>query len=93
MACDVTTLPDQIQRIDTVCCDNTDGVCATGVPTTCDAKCAVFFVDFYDRCALYINPSYSPVMVAALEQLAQTCAQALPTEPLLLAAARCEGRG
>ena len=91
LACDMTTVPAQIARIDTLCCDSTGGVCATGVPTTCDAKCAVFFIDFYDRCEIYINPSYTAATIMALGQLADTCEDALPTEELLLVAAQCEG--
>ena len=30
------------------CCDY-DG--CTGVPDTCDAKCAIVYNDFYDRCS------------------------------------------
>ena len=66
-------------------------VCATGVPTTCDAKCAVFYVDFYDRCRDYINLQNTPTAQTSLAQLHTTCGQALPVEPLLLAAARCSG--
>eukprot|EP01043_Picozoa_sp_COSAG02_P045205 COSAG02_NODE_4112_length_5763_cov_3.743997_2_plen_659_part_00 len=89
--CDMTTVPAQIARINTVCCDINGGECATGVPTTCDAKCAVFFLDFYERCEVYISPSYSPSENIALGQLADTCAHALPAEPLLMTAAKCTG--
>ena len=87
----MTTVPAEIERIDRVCCDSTSGECATGVPTTCDAKCAVFFLNFYARCEVYINPSFSPSEIIALGQLSDTCAQALPTEPLLMTAAKCTG--
>ena len=39
-------------RINDACCDTgmDSNVCASGVPTECDAKCAVVFNDFYGRC-------------------------------------------
>eukprot|EP01047_Picozoa_sp_COSAG01_P065556 COSAG01_NODE_8877_length_2628_cov_13.758007_3_plen_413_part_00 len=39
LACNPATVNADIARINSVCCDTTGGVCATGVPTTCDAKC------------------------------------------------------
>ena len=59
------------------------------MPTTCDAKCAVFYVDFYERCTDYINLQSTPAVQTSLANLASTCGAALPTEPLLLAAAGC----
>ena len=88
--CDVASVESDIANINVVCCD-TDGACAAGVPTTCDAKCAVFFVDFYDRCQDYINLNNNPTAITALGQLATTCEGNLPTEELLLAAAQCSG--
>eukprot|EP01047_Picozoa_sp_COSAG01_P014548 COSAG01_NODE_711_length_14105_cov_5.661145_2_plen_388_part_00 len=91
LACNISTFSADAARINSVCCDTTGGVCATGVPTTCDAKCAVFYVDFYDRCRDYINLQNTPIAQTSLAQLHTTCGQALPVEPLLLAAARCSG--
>eukprot|EP01047_Picozoa_sp_COSAG01_P058307 COSAG01_NODE_6855_length_3468_cov_11.336302_4_plen_495_part_00 len=91
LACNISTFSADAARVSSVCCDTTGGVCATGVPTTCDAKCAVFYVDFYDRCRDYINVQNTPTTQTSLAQLHTTCGQALPVEPLLLAAARCSG--
>eukprot|EP01048_Picozoa_sp_COSAG05_P005924 COSAG05_NODE_365_length_10774_cov_121.347822_9_plen_572_part_00 len=88
LKCDVTTLADDIANINTICCD-TDGACAAGVPNTCDAKCAVFFVGFYNRCDDYINLQSSPTHITALQKLATTCETSLPTRELLMVAASC----
>ena len=42
----------EASRVEDACCDvaTQTNVCDSGVPTTCDAKCAVVFGDFYDRC-------------------------------------------
>lgn len=56
---------------------------------TCDVKCAVYFVDLYDRCADFIAVMVGPVMTAQLDSLHTTCAEALPSEELLRLAAQC----
>ena len=49
MQCDLVHFPEQAAAVDAACCD--DGVsCAAGVPTTCDAKCALVFPPFFETC-------------------------------------------
>ena len=60
-----------------------------GVPSTCDAKCAVFFVSFYNSCEAYMALQSSAAVVAGLAHLATTCEEQLPIEGLLHVAAEC----
>jgi hypothetical protein len=90
-SCDTAHLTSNYQRIDTVCCDDTNGVCTTGVPTSCDAKCAVFFVDLYDRCQTQLHATAGAQASVQLDALYHTCTTALPTEQLLQLASVCEG--
>jgi hypothetical protein len=48
----VTSLEVEAARINDACCDTgtESSVCASGMPTECDVKCAVVFSDFYGRC-------------------------------------------
>jgi hypothetical protein len=86
--CNTATLNSQFARINTVCCDGT--TCSGGVPTSCDAKCAVFFVDFYDRCHSFLGVIASPSTMIQLGSLHDVCAHNLPTEQLLRLAAVCQ---
>ena len=86
--CDLSSLQSDINRINCLCCD-TIGSCQNGVPSTCDAKCAIFFVDFFDRCQSYINVQVDTASARALSELAHTCEQQLPVEPLIRIAAEC----
>jgi|EP01047_Picozoa_sp_COSAG01_P012636 hypothetical protein len=90
-SCNTAQLQANYARIDTVCCDDTGGVCASGVPTSCDAKCAVFFVDLWDRCHTQLTATAGPTASTQLTSLYSTCTTALPTEQLLQLAAVCEG--
>ena len=88
--CDQMTVPANIAQINTICCDTEGGVCdASTTPTSCDAKCAVFFVPFFETCHDFINPAVSLATSTALDHLHTTCADGLPVEDLLLAAAQC----
>ena len=60
------------------CCDGPSGCDSTGVPTTCDAKCAIRFVQFYDRCS-HVMLAFDPSTMPAFRQLYATCSS-LPTE-------------
>ena len=39
----------RVNELNDACCD-VPGVCTAGVPTECDAKCALVFVPFYTDC-------------------------------------------
>ena len=88
MQCDLTNFAADAQTVDVSCCD--DGVsCAAGVPTTCDAKCAVMFVPFFDRCETILSTQVDHNSFDSYQRLYDTCATGLPVEPLLRAAAVC----
>ena len=46
--CQLANFDAEAAGVNTACCD--DAGC-TGVPDACDAKCAIAFNDFYDRCS------------------------------------------
>ena len=88
--CDQATVPANIARIGATCCDDAGGVCDTSItPTSCDAKCAVFYAPFYASCHDFISPAVSLATFTALTHLHTTCATGLPVEELLLVAAQC----
>ena len=88
MQCDLAFFTTDVQLVDTKCCD--DGVsCAGGVPTTCDAKCALVFNDFFTRCSSVLATQTDAVSMASYQRLFSACSTGLPVEPLLRAAAVC----
>ena len=87
--CDFAAMQANIQEINTNCCDETSGVCDSGVPATCDAKCAVFFVPFYSSCRRAIGIDQAPDIMDGLDHLLSTCDEQLPVEGLLTVAAEC----
>eukprot|EP01044_Picomonas_judraskeda_P029775 COSAG03_NODE_10447_length_650_cov_2.713249_1_plen_216_part_11 len=88
MQCDLVHFPEQAEAVDAACCD--DGVsCAAGVPTTCDAKCAVVFPRFFEACGTILQTQVDRNSFSSYERLHDTCATGLPAEPLLRAAAVC----
>ena len=42
--CDVLDISTRTDDVNTACCDETNDHCAAGVPTTCDARCAMTFL-------------------------------------------------
>ena len=86
--CNLASVQEDIDRINCLCCD-TPSSCQQGVPSTCDAKCAVFFVDFFNRCESYINLQIDTTTAAGLSLLAATCTEELPVEPLIRVMAEC----
>ena len=86
-ACPAATFDAEAQAVNDACCDAATGGCA-GVPTECDARCGVVFVDFYARCADLLRV-YSPADLPAYTQLESTCSAELPAEPLLRLIGRC----
>eukprot|EP01043_Picozoa_sp_COSAG02_P056814 COSAG02_NODE_6797_length_3355_cov_2.061732_1_plen_413_part_10 len=88
MQCDLVHFPEQAAAVDAACCD--DGVsCAAGVPTTCDAKCAVVFPRFFESCRTTLQTQVDRNTFNSYERLHDTCTTGLPVEPLLRAAAVC----
>eukprot|EP01043_Picozoa_sp_COSAG02_P025583 COSAG02_NODE_1442_length_12573_cov_2.397485_13_plen_357_part_01 len=88
MQCDLQFFSDDAQLVDEKCCD--DGVsCGSGVPTKCDAKCALTYVPFFDRCSAILATQVQAQAMSSYQRLYTTCATGLEIEPLLRAAAEC----
>jgi hypothetical protein len=88
-SCNLQTFESDITRLNTFCCD--DGACRQGtIPKVCDAKCAVHFVGFFDRCKQIIK-AHHPPMMRGLTDLHNTCTTKLPVKALLEAVAKCRG--
>ena len=83
-----TGFDDQAVVVNTACCDY-DG--CNGVPTTCDAKCAITYIDFFERCSRQLEDAIDPHQYPAWADLHSTCATQLPVEPLLRAVIACQG--
>jgi hypothetical protein len=80
--CDANDMSDRTTEVDAACCNDSNGNCAAGVPTTCDAKCAITYITYYSECAQQIAASFSPQQQAQFAELYNTCSS-LPVEPLL----------
>jgi hypothetical protein len=83
--CSPGEFADESALVTAACCDD-DG-CA-GVPDECDARCAVPFVSFYDRCSTLLRAT-APTDMVAYTRLHDTCTSALPAAPLLRLIAVC----
>ena len=91
MTCDPATFGADAAAADDACCDSDN--CQDGTPGSCDAKCAVVFNDFYDRCRRFLEAQSDPDVVVTYDRLYATCTAALPVEPLLRAVAVCNNTG
>ena len=90
--CDPATFAAEAQAVDSACCDDDGGACTDGVPTQCDAKCAVKFNNFYSRCQRFMSAQFSLDIMDKYDRLYATCTAALPAEPLLRALVVCSNR-
>jgi hypothetical protein len=84
--CPPGTFETEATAVNDACCDDQGG--CTGVPTECDARCGVVYVDFYARCSGLLGLYHSEDM-AEFTRLEQTCAEEMPAEPLLRLIGRC----
>jgi hypothetical protein len=89
-SCAWKTFDADMKRLNAKCCDD-GGKCRTGIPKVCDAKCAVAFVGFFDRCHKHMALSYTAKQMKSFTDLHSTCSKKLPTEKLLEAVAKCRG--
>ena len=88
--CDSDAFASGVELIDQACCDQAGGGCTDGSPTECDAKCAVVYVDFYERCrSMLVASVVSQVHMRAFDQLYTTCSEQLSVEDLLWVAINC----
>lgn len=88
LQCDLQFFHRDVELVDTACCD--DGLsCPGGVPTTCDAKCAITYVPFWEQCSPVLATQVDASSLASYQRLFTTCDSMLPVEPLLRLAAEC----
>ncbi len=88
LQCNLQYFTDDAAVVNAKCCD--DGVsCSAGVPTKCDAKCALEYVPFYDRCSAILATQVPAASMLSYQRLYTTCASGMEVEPLLRAAAEC----
>ena len=72
MQCNLQNFQADADEVDAKCCD--DGVsCSGGVPTTCDVKCALTYIPFYDQCSQILATMTDPVSMASYQRLYSTC--------------------
>ena len=90
LPCNLQSFNADIRKLNSDCCDD-GGRCSTGVPTSCDAKCAVTFVEWYDRCQKVMLTRFSTKLLAGFASLYTTCTKKLPIEALIEAVAKCRG--
>jgi hypothetical protein len=87
-SCALKTFDEEAAAVNAACCD--DAGC-TGVPTACDAKCAVVFDSFFERCSSILGLQIPADQMAQYTGLYTTCSQQLPIQPLLTALFACQG--
>lgn len=80
--CDARDMSDRTAQVNTDCCNDSDDNCAYGVPTTCDARCAITYIAYYTECSQQISASFSPQLQSQFAGLFDTC-RSLPVDPLL----------
>ena len=84
-SCPLKDFDTQAAAVNDACCDDDD---CQGVPTVCDAKCAVVFDGFFDRCSSILGLQMADQM-PGFTSLHTTCSTQLPVEPLLRAVIDC----
>jgi hypothetical protein len=84
-SCPLKDFDTQASAVNDACCDDAD---CQGVPTVCDAKCAVVFDGFFDRCSSILGLQM-PDQMPGFTSLHTTCSTQLPVEPLLRAVIEC----
>ena len=76
--CSMLNLMDRVDPVNEACCDPGAGTCdggSNGVPTVCDAKCAIVYTPFFADCEPALRGSFaaSPETIAAFVDLDRTC--------------------
>ena len=81
--CDLPDFTAGAKQVNAACCDvGPRKSCQAGLPTECDARCGVVYVDFFSRCS-HMLQMYAPTHIKVYRQLRDTCTQQLPIGPLL----------
>ena len=81
-SCAASELQGRVDSVNSACCDNNGddhgGKCQgeTGIPTACDARCALAYVPFYNDCKGTLGAQFlgAPQMIQGFQDLANTCA-------------------
>lgn len=84
--CPLAAFDADAAAVNAACCDE-EG--CSGVPDVCDAKCALHFNDFFDRCSGILNLQIPAEDMVKYTQLHTTCSTQLPIDPLLRALLAC----
>jgi hypothetical protein len=87
-ACPPDVFSTAAAAVTDACCDDATGASCTDIPTECDARCGIVFVDFFARCSELLRV-YGPADMPAYERLEATCTDELPVAPLLQLLGRC----
>ena len=62
-SCPLSGIAADAAATNAACCDS--AACKNGVPRTCDAKCAVKFVDLHNRCSKVLEETSTPDQVSS----------------------------
>ena len=88
--CPYSSFEADAARVSDACCDiGREATCADGTPSECDARCAITFNDFFDRCQRLLSSAVSMSQMDDWGRLYNTCNTALPPSELLRALANC----
>ena len=93
-SCTMKTFTAGAKLVHDACCDIVRGKssCKGGLPSECDARCGVVYIDFFRRCSNLLHV-YAPAQMDVYTRLKTTCEEELPVLPLLELAGRCSGGG
>lgn len=85
--CAPDSFAEQASVVDAACCGVNDS-CEGGIPTHCDAECALVFINFYNDCRRFLSSQSGIDEMSKYARLYQTCTT-LPILPLLDAVVQC----
>lgn len=80
-SCPWDTFNDRAEQVNAACCYADPTICTAGVPTQCDAQCAVVFPTFFEECS-ETAATILDQMMEQFQALAAQCDQADPA-PLI----------
>ena len=74
-SCAVNELAGRVDSVNAACCDTDKCQGATGIPTACDARCALAYVPFYNDCKGTLGAQFlgQPDMIQGFQDLGNTC--------------------
>ena len=95
--CTLLSLASRVDSVNAACCDPArpdicrGGAIGAGVPTVCDARCAMVYNPFFEDCELVLRQNFNRQTMDAFSNLHGTCSS-LPINSLLetVATATCD---